>query len=115
MLPRKYKLKKNNDFKKVFKKGKYRREDFIGIKFLKNGLDISRFSFLVGLKISKKAVIRNKIKRKLEEVVRLNLKKIAIGFDVIIFIDKEILEKRYLEILERLISLLEKSKLINLK
>ena len=112
MLSRKYKLKKDNDFKEVFKNGRYKEKDFIKIKFLKNNLEISRFSFIVGLKISKKAVQRNKIKRRLEEIIRLNFKQIITGFDIIIFINKEIIEKEYIEIEENLIYLLKKSKLI---
>lgn len=112
MLSRKYKLKKDNDFKKVFKNGIYQQKDFIKIKFLKNNLEINRFSFIVGLKISKKAVQRNKIKRRLEEIIRLNFKQIITGFDIIVFVDKEILEKEYIKIEENLIYLLKKSKLI---
>jgi len=112
MLLKKYKLKKDNDFKRVFQNGRYKQKDFIKIKFLKNDLEISRFSFIVGLKISKKAVQRNKIKRRLEEIIRLNFKQIILGFDIIVFIDKEIIEKKYIEIEENLIYLLKKSKLI---
>ena len=112
MLLKKYKLKKDNDFKKVFKSGKYEQKDFIKIKFLKNNLDISRFSFIVGLKISKKAVQRNKIKRRLEEIIRLNFKQINTGFDILVFVDKEIMEKEYIEIKEVLIYLFKKSRII---
>ena len=112
MLSRKYKLKKDNDFKKVFKNGIYQQKDFIKIKFLKNNLEINRFSFIVGLKISKKAVQRNKIKRRLEEIIRLNFKQIITGFDITVFVDKEILEKEYIKIEENLVYLLKKSKLI---
>jgi len=112
MLSRKNKLKKDNDFKKVFKDGKYRQKDFIKVKFLKNNLSVNRFSFIVGLKISKKAVLRNKVKRRLEEIIRLNFEKIITGFDIIILIDKEILEKEYSEIEETLMNLLKESKLI---
>lgn len=112
MLLRKYKLKKDNDFKKVFKDGIYKQNGFIKIKFLKNNLDISRFSFIVGLKISKKAIQRNKIKRRLEEIIRLNFKKIITGFDIIILVEKEIIEKEHIEIEEKLIDLLKKSKII---
>ncbi len=112
MLPRKYKLKKDNDFKRIFNNGKYRQEDFIKIKFLKNDSDISRFAFIVGLKVSKKAVLRNKIKRRLEEVIHSVFDQIKSGFDIIVFIDKIIIEKKYTEIEESLINLLKKSKII---
>ena len=87
MLPRKYKLKKDNDFKKVFNQGKHYQKDFIKIKFLKNGLEINRFGLIVGLKISKKAVQRNKIKRQLEEIIQLELEQMKKGFDVIILVN----------------------------
>jgi len=116
MLSRKYKLKRDNDFKKVFKQGKYYQEDFIKIKALENDLEFSRFGFIVGLKISKKSTQRNKIKRKLEEIIHLKLKQISISgkkpnFDIIILVDLEILEKNYQEIEKTLINLFKKAKL----
>ena len=112
MLPRKYKLKKDNDFKKVFKNGKYYQQEFIKLKILKNDLTINRFGFVVGLKISKKAVQRNKIKRQLEEIIRLKLNQIKSGFDIIILINPEIIEKNYQEIEKILINLLKKAKIL---
>lgn len=112
MLPRKYKLKKENNFKKVFKQGKYYQEDFIKIRTLKNDLKINRFGFIVGLKISKKSTQRNKIKRRLEEVIRLKLDQIKSGFDIVILVNQEITEKGYQEIEKTLINLFKKAKLL---
>jgi len=112
MLPRKYKLKKDNDFKKVFNKGKHYQKDFIKIKFLKNDLEINRFGLVIGLKISKKAVQRNKIKRQLEEVIQSELEQMKKGVDIIILVQPEIIEKEYQEIREALIELFKKSKII---
>ncbi|MBL7053197.1 MAG: ribonuclease P protein component [Candidatus Portnoybacteria bacterium] len=112
MLPRKYKLKKDNDFKKVFNKGKYYQKDFIKIKFLENDLEINRFGLVIGLKISKKAVQRNKIKRQLEEVIQSELEQMKKGIDIIILVQPEIIEKEYQEIKETLIELFKKSKII---
>ena len=108
----KYKLKKDNDFKKVFNQGKHYQKDFIKIKFLKNGLEINRFGLIVGLKISKKAVQRNKIKRQLEEIIQLELEQMKKGFDVIILVNSEIIEKKYQEIERILIELFKKAKVI---
>lgn len=110
MLPRKYKLKRDNDFKKVFKEGKYQQKDFIKIRFLKNNLDISRFAFMVGLKVSKKAIQRNKIRRRLEEIIQKRINQIKPGFDLVVMVSPIILEKKYQEIEEALASLLEKFK-----
>ena len=112
MLSREYKLKKDNDFKKVFKQGRYYQEDFIRVRVLKNDLEVNRFGFIIGLKISKKSTQRNKIKRKLEEIIRLNLKQIKFGFDMVILVSPEIIEKNYQEIEKTLINLFKKTKLI---
>jgi len=108
MLPRKYKLKKDNDFKKVFKHGKNHQQEFIKIKILKNDSDYNRFGFIVGLKISKKAVERNRIKRRLEEIVRLKLKQIRPGFDIVVLVNQEITEKNYQAMEKTLVSLFKK-------
>ncbi|MFC1701102.1 ribonuclease P protein component [Patescibacteria group bacterium] len=112
MLPRKYKLKKKTDFKKVFDKGKYYQGRFISLKILKNDLEISRFGFIVGLKISKKAVDRNRIKRRLENTVQIIQKRIKFGFDVVVMVRPEIIEKKYTEIKENLLDLFKKSGLL---
>ena len=54
------------------------------MKIMKNNLDVSRFAFVAGLKISKKAVVRNKIKRRLRYTVREKLPAIQKGIDVLI-------------------------------
>jgi ribonuclease P protein component len=112
MLPRKYKLKEENDFKETFKQGKYFQQQFIKIKILKNDLAINRFGFLIGLKISKRAVQRNKIKRRLEEIIRLKLEEMKPGFDIIVMVNPEIKEKDYQAIKENLASLFKKAKLL---
>jgi len=112
MLPKEYKLKKDNDFKKVFKNGRYKQGDIIKIKFFKNNLTISRFAFLVGLKISKKATKRNNIRRILEESVRLKFKQIKSGFDIVVIVSPDILNKKYQEIEKDLINLFQKSNLL---
>lgn len=81
MLPKQNRLKKKKDFERVFKKGQGAREDFLFLKFTKNNLKVSRFGFVVSQKISKKATLRNKTKRRLRDAVRMKLPGIKPGFD----------------------------------
>lgn len=67
-------LKKKRDFYLVFKKGKTQKGKFLILKYIKNNLKESRFAFIISQKISKKTVVRNKIKRRLSEIVREKLK-----------------------------------------
>lgn len=64
-------LKKKKDFERVFKKGKSVNVDFLVLKFLPNELENSRLGIIVSLKVSKKAVVRNKIRRRIKEAIRL--------------------------------------------
>jgi len=84
MLPQNNRLKKKKDFERVFKKGKGFKEDFLTLKTAKNDLKFSRFGFVVSQKVSKKATVRNKIKRVLREIIEKNLPLIKKGNDVLI-------------------------------
>ena len=84
MLSKENRLKSKKDFDNAFKKGKGIKSGFLFLKIAENNLDASRFAFVVGLKISKKAVIRNKIKRRLRYIVREKFPDIQKGLDVMI-------------------------------
>lgn len=107
MLPLKNRLKKTKDFEKVFRQGFYISDGFITLKVAKNNLEVTRFGFIVGTKISKKAVVRNKIKRWLRAAVFPDLKNIKPGFDVAVMVKPEVLSSSFKEIkniVEKLIS-----------
>lgn len=112
MLSKEYKLKKKEEFKRIFNKGRYCQSVFIKLKVLENNLQKNHFACAVGLKVSKKATQRNKIKRKIEEIIRLNLGELKQGFDIVIIVDPQIIDKKYNEIEEELIKLLKKAKLL---
>lgn len=98
MLSKENRLRKRKDFDNIFKNGKAKIGRFIFLKFFKNGLNVSRFGFIVSLKIAPKAVVRNKIKRRLRQVIRNNINKIKPGLDIVITAKPEIVNKSYQEI-----------------
>ncbi len=108
MLPRKHRLKKKKEFERVFKEGKAKKKDFLFIKFIKNNLDDTRFGFVVSKKISKKAVVRNKVKRRLREAAREMLSEIKPGYDIVIVAQKGIEKQDFFQIKENLRQLLKK-------
>ncbi len=104
MLPFKNRLKKEKDFQQVFNKGRFINSDLISVRFLDNNTDDTRVGFIVSKKVSKKAVLRNRVKRKLREVMRANMEKIKGGFDIIITaksIELEKIDKTLEELLKR--------------
>lgn len=110
MLPKENRLKKKKDIERVFKKGMSFKEDFLILKMVKNNLKKSRFAFIVSQKVSKKATLRNKIKRRLRELVRLKLKKIKGGLDFIFLTTPGIKEKDFWELDKTINKLFQKTK-----
>jgi len=84
MLSKINRLAKKKDFERVFKEGRSSYTKLTGVKSAPNDLAIIRFGILVGTKVSKKAVDRNKIKRRVREIIRGKLNDLKNGFDCII-------------------------------
>jgi len=113
MLSKENRLKKKKDFEKLFKEGKSFREKFLVLKVNKNNLNNNRFGFIVSKKVSKKAVVRNKIKRQLREIVRKEIKNYQKGFDIAVIVLPSIALKDFKEINQVLRSTLKKIKILN--
>jgi len=112
MLEKKYRITKNADFKRIYQKGKFFSNDFFLVKFYPNRLSNSRFSIIVNKKINKKAVIRNKIKRQIREIVRNKLKQLRSGFDIIIIIKRDLSQDFFNEMEKQLLVLFKKADLL---
>lgn len=64
MLPKSRRLCLKRDFERVFASGRSVQGKLFRLKFLKNSLGLNRFAVVVSSKVSKKAVIRNRIRRR---------------------------------------------------
>jgi len=98
MLKKKYRLSKKDFETALRKKGAYLKVDFLKLKVVYNNLGLSRFGVSCGIKISKKAVVRNQIKRRINESLRLNFSSLKPGFDILIMPEPVVIEKTYQEI-----------------
>jgi len=98
MLPKPLKLTKNKEFDQVFSAGKAAYTDFVGVKCVKNSLEISRFGILTSVKVSKKATVRNKIKRRIRQVLLAEMDILKPGYDCAVICRPAIAEKKYQEI-----------------
>ncbi len=70
MLPKENRLKKKKDFERVFEKGETIRGNSLYLKVLKTEEPFMRIGFIVSKKVSLLAVERNKIKRRMRELIK---------------------------------------------
>jgi len=129
MLKPNNRLTKVRDFNLVMMYGRWISGQFLRIKWLKlaeiedyfpKKEDTDKFkkqlrlAIVVGVKVSKSAVKRNRLKRQMREVVRLLIKGNCLpeGYYLMLVAQKEILDKNYAEISEEIRLLLKKIKLL---
>jgi ribonuclease P protein component len=110
MLAKKYRLTKDKDIQNVLKKGKIFYHPFFNLKILKNNLQNPRFCIVISTKISKKAVVRNKVKRQLRAIIYKNLAKISQNYDLVILTKPAVTITQFEELEKALVSLLSKVK-----
>jgi ribonuclease P protein component len=86
-FPKINRIKNKKDFERIFKKAQGTPQSFknnlLVLKITENNLKINRIGLVVNQKISKKANVRNKIKRRLIEAIKSELKSIKTGKDFI--------------------------------
>lgn len=125
MLTDKYRLKKTRDFNLLMERGRWISGALFTIKWLElaknkdylpKKTDLTefvnqlRFAFVVGVKASKSAVKRNRLKRQICEVVRLLIKdgRVKSGYYLMVVAKNEALGKEYGEIEKGVVGLLKK-------
>ena len=114
VLSKKNKLKKK-DLNKILRKGKRFNGEILLLIIFKNDLKNTRVGLIISKKVSKKAVVRNKIKRRIYSLIRNKLSKIKTGFDVLIITRPEIKEKNFFEINKILSKVLKRAGVIKNK
>ncbi|NTU67088.1 MAG: ribonuclease P protein component [Candidatus Moranbacteria bacterium] len=113
MLSHKNRLIKRGDFEAVYRQGRPLFCGIIGIKARNNLIGATRIGVSVGIKFSKIAVNRNRIKRQIREIFRKNIDSVKKGLDVVVFIKKDGKEKLESgELEEMIVCALKKGKLI---
>ncbi|MBI3963892.1 MAG: ribonuclease P protein component [Candidatus Kerfeldbacteria bacterium] len=84
MLPRSHRLLATRDFQRAYRRGRSAHSRTLRLRTLAHGRPVTRFGIVVSNRIAKRAVVRNRLKRRLRESVRPLLPRILPGFDVIL-------------------------------
>ncbi len=82
-MKKRYRLRKNERFQEIRKKGRSYSSDALILNVLPNDLPYSRFGFSVSSRLGG-AVERNRIKRRLREIMRLRMAQLRNGWDLVL-------------------------------
>jgi ribonuclease P protein component len=88
MFSKTYRINKH-DVEKVMKKGVYYHSSFFSLKVLPNNLEKSLFAVIISKKVAKSAVLRNRNKRRVREVIKKIFDKLNFSSSYFIFIIKK--------------------------
>ena len=101
-------LKENHLFRRAYNRGKTAADSRLALYVRRNGQKINRLGFTVSTKVGH-AVVRNRVRRRLREIYRLNEGGMAPGCDVVIVArtraassDYHQLEKSFLRLADKL-------------
>ena len=94
MFARCYRLIKSRDIQSVLKRGRYRHiSSLFLIKWLKNDYKNHRITIIASTKVSKRAVDRNRIRRRLTNNIPGVLLQGPTNYDIVIVAKKDILKR----------------------
>ena len=102
------KLKKRSDFDRAFKQGKSVGGRTIVLYFPPNQSGFPRAGFIASKKVSRKAVERNRAKRLMREVFRLNKHRLK-AFDIVFIAKASIVGVKFQDVERDFLSLAEKA------
>ena len=109
-MARKWALTKRAQYLAVYKSGKAWVDELIVIKVLPNELEFSRYGFSVAKEIGK-AVVRNRVRRLLKEIVRVI--SVQSGWDMVFIARPGSVNADYHELKKSMTKLLSRANLIN--
>ena len=117
-LPKAYRLRDRKDYRAVYEQGIRRYSPHLTSIALYCGKGVvyppeTKFGISISKKVSKKAVIRNRIKRQLKRAIRNNLQWIEPGWKIVIVVKPQAIECKYEHFLRELEKLLKQAKIIN--
>lgn len=115
MLAKISRLTADKDYAKLFKRGGGANGPAFSVRYLSNGLGRTRLGFVVGLKVSKKAVVRNLLKRRMREVIRPLLPSVAVGADIAVIAKPAAANLSFDDVRKNLVLLFERARLLQKK
>ena len=101
-------LKENSMFRRLYAKGKSAANAYLVIYCRRNGTEINRIGYTVSKKLGH-AVVRNRARRRLREVYRLNEAMFKPGYDIVVVARHRCISADFQKLTKAYLSLAEKA------
>ena len=108
-LPREWRLVRRSEFEAVYREGRRRSSATFLIFLRANGLSRDRFGMSVKKALGN-AVARNRIRRRIREILRLHREEILPGWDVVIHPSRSVATLEFTKLEAELLALLPREK-----
>jgi ribonuclease P protein component len=110
-VKRRYRVREDRRFQEIRRRGRSAANELLVLCALANDLPYSRFGFAVSSRIGN-AVVRNRIKRRLREIMRLRMATIRPGCDIILIARKPVRSAEYHQLETACARLLRRAQLL---
>lgn len=90
MVTREFRLRKQADITRVLRHGRRKSTKYCTLRWSPNRVGVSRMAVIVSKKYDNRAVVRNRARRRVREVMRLNWSRIPVSFDILVTVQSDI-------------------------
>jgi len=113
LLPKTHRLVSRGDFKGVFDARHTARSGPLTLLYSRTDRKYIRFGFVVSGAVSKNAVVRNRLRRQLHEIIRFYLPSLSGGYDCVLRTYPDIVGISYKDMKKHIEIILKKSAIMN--
>lgn len=104
-------MKENHVFRRLYQKGKTAADSRLALYVRQNGRRENRLGLTVSTKLGH-AVVRNRIRRRLREIYRLNEDRFLSGYDIVVVARVKAVHSRYADLDKQFLRLANKLQLL---
>jgi len=109
MLARDNRLRKAHEITRVYKRGTYGGGGAISVKAAASGRSQTRAVVVVGKKVSKRAVVRNRLRRRLLGDLKSRWATVRAGYDIVVTVHHDLSELSSTELRQQFAKALERA------
>lgn len=109
MFNRSARLRRERDIMHVYQKGRGAVNEQLGIKAVKNPQGVTRTAVVVSKKVDKRAVVRNKNRRRIAGILRGQGETYLAGCDIVVTVRQDLSSLSHVELTDLVTGLLKRS------